>query len=99
MPTQEQSSSSPRTKDFVWKVFTIILGTIVIPLFGWVWSTNVAVADIKTNLSHLKSTIDDVKKKTSTHDSNALDIVGLKKDIQYMQASLDRILVIVSKQP
>ena len=34
------------TKDDVWKVIQMGLGILVIPLAGWVWNTNVLVADI-----------------------------------------------------
>ena len=27
--------------DMLWKIFTVILGTLIMPLAGWVWNTNV----------------------------------------------------------
>ena len=37
------------TKDDVWKVIQMGLGILVIPLAGWVWNTNVLVAELKND--------------------------------------------------
>ena len=33
----------------IWKVFTVVLGVVIVPLAGWVWNTNVAVAQIQND--------------------------------------------------
>ena len=37
--------------DLLWKIFTVILGTLIMPLAGWVWSTNVQLAELQNDLS------------------------------------------------
>ena len=33
------------TKDDLWKVFSLMMSVLVIPLAGWVWNTNIKVAE------------------------------------------------------
>ena len=41
----------------VWKVFTVVLGVVIIPLAGWVWNTNIAVAQLDNDLGDAEETI------------------------------------------
>ena len=36
--------------EWYWKVFTVILGVVVMPLAGWVWQTNLEVSQIRNDL-------------------------------------------------
>ena len=38
------------TKDDIWKVFSLIMSVLVLPLAGWVWNTNVKVAELQNDL-------------------------------------------------
>ena len=86
------------TKDDVWKVIQMGLGILVIPLAGWVWNTNVLVAELKNDLGDAEEVIVDLEKKIAGSDDNARQIIGIEKDIEYMKGSLSRIEQMVTRK-
>ena len=79
------------TGEKVWKVFTVLLGAVIIPLAGWVWNTNVAVAQIQNDLTDAEGVIVSVEQKIEEADANAKAIISIEKDIEYMKETLTRI--------
>ena len=79
------------TKDDVWKVVQMGLGMLVIPLAGWVWNTNVMVAELQNDLGDAEEKVAQLEKKLQGSDDNARNIIGIEKDIEYMKGSLGRI--------
>lgn len=86
------------TKDDVWKVIQMGLGLLVIPLAGWVWNTNIMVAELKNDLGDAEEVIVDLEKKIAGSDDNARQIIGIEKDIEYMKGSLSRIEQLVTRK-
>ena len=86
------------TKDDVWKVIQMGLAMLVLPLAGWVWNTNVLVAELKNDLGDAEEVIADLEKKMSGSDDNARQIIGIEKDIEYMKGSLGRIEQMVTRK-
>ena len=82
----------------IWKVFTVVLGVIIVPLAGWVWNTNVAVAQVQNDLSDAEETIKVLELKVAEADQNAREIISIEKDIEYMKKSLERIEALVASQ-
>ena len=89
---------STLTKDDVWKVVQMALGMLVIPLAGWVWNTNVMVAELQNDLGDAEEVIVDLEKKLMGSDDNARQIIGIEKDIEYMKGSLGRIESMVTRK-
>ena len=85
------------TMEKVWKVFTVVLGVVVVPLAGWVWNTNVAVAQIQNDLVDAEGTIVVLEQKVEEADANAKAIISMEKDIEYMKQTLDRIERLVAE--
>ena len=52
------------TKDDVWKVIQMGLGMLVIPLGGWVWNTNIIVAELQNDLGDAEEVISPLKKSS-----------------------------------
>ena len=75
----------------VWKVFTVVLGVIIMPLAGWVWNTNVAVAQLDNDLGDAEETIASLETKIQEAESNSDAIISIEKDIEYMKETLSRI--------
>lgn len=86
------------SKDDLWKVFSLIMSVLVIPLAGWVWSTNVKVAELKNDLGDAETVISVLEKKIEGSDTNAKQIIGIEKDIEYMKGSLGRIEVMITRK-
>ena len=84
--------------DKLWKIFTIVLGTVVLPLFGWVWNTNVSLAQINNDLVDAEDTIITLEQKFEEAEDNSKSIISIEKDIEYMKATLTRIERLVTEQ-
>ena len=80
----------------IWKVFTIVLGVIIMPLAGWVWNTNVALAEVQNDLGDAENMIVVIEKKLSEADTNSKAIISIEKDIEYMKQTLGRIESLVA---
>ena len=89
---------STLTKDDVWKVIQMALGLLVVPLAGWVWNTNVMVAELQNDLGDAEEVIVDLEKKLAGSDDNSRQIIGIEKDIEYMKNSLGRIESMVTRK-
>jgi hypothetical protein len=81
----------------IWKVFTLVLGVVIVPLAGWVWNTNVTVAQIQNDLTDAEEIISVLNKKVEESDANAKAIISMEKDIEYMKETLDRIERLVAQ--
>jgi len=86
------------TKDDIWKVFSLIMSALVLPLAGWVWNTNTKVADLQNDLGDAEEIIDQLEVRISNSDDNAKQIIGMEKDIEYMKGSLGRIEGLVTRR-
>ena len=89
---------STLTKEDVWKVIQMGLGMLVVPLAGWVWNTNVMVAELQNDLGDAEEVIADLEKKLAGSDDNSKQIIGIEKDIEYMKSSLGRIEQMVTRK-
>lgn len=83
----------------MWKMFTLATGVLIVPLVGWIWNTNVAVAQIQNDLLDTEGNIIVLEQKLEESDANAKAIISMQKDIEYMKETLDRVeRVVVEKQ-
>jgi len=85
------------TTEKAWKIFTVALGAVILPLAGWVWNTNVAVAQIQNDLHDAEDTIGALEQKVEEAEENAKAIISIEKDIEYMKATLSRIERLVTE--
>ena len=86
------------TKDDIWKLFSLLMSVLVLPLAGWVWNTNVKVAELQNDLGDAEQVIRVLEKKIASSDDNARNIIGIEKDIEYMKGSLGRIEQLVTSK-
>tara|TARA_R100000005_G_C4975549_1_gene187073 strand:+ start:413 stop:688 length:276 start_codon:yes stop_codon:yes gene_type:complete len=82
--------------EWFWKVFTVVLGVIIVPLAGWVWNTNVALAQLQNDLGDAEETVVVIENKLTEAETNSRAIISIEKDIEYMKQTLDRIETLVS---
>jgi len=82
--------------EWFWKVFTVVIGIIIMPLAGWVWNTNVALAQLQNDLGDAEETIVVLEQQISEAETNSRAIISIEKDIEYMRASLERIEELVA---
>jgi hypothetical protein len=84
------------TKDDIWKMFSLLMSVLVLPLGAWVWNTNILVAELQNDLGDAEQVISVLEKKILGSDDNAKNIIGIEKDIEYMKGSLGRIEQLVT---
>jgi hypothetical protein len=77
-------------KEWIWKIFTVILGALVMPLAGWVWSMNETVIELEAKVENLEKQVEEAEK-------NARALIGVEKDIEYMKGTLGRIEILVTR--
>ena len=56
----------------IWKVFTVVLGVIIMPLAGWVWNTNVALAQLDNDLGDAEDILASMEIKLVEADTNLI---------------------------
>ena len=90
------------TKDDLWKVFSLMMSVLVLPLAGWVWNTNIKVAELQNDLGDAESAIGVLNDKKDQYEAKELElasqIIGIEKDIEYMKGSLGRIEELVTRR-
>ena len=86
------------TRDDIWKVFSLIRSALVLPLSGWVWNTNIKVAELQNDLGDAEEVIDQLESRITNTDDNSKQIIGMEKDIEYMKDSLGRIEGLVTRK-
>jgi len=55
----------------LWKIFTLVLGILIMPLGGWVWQTNLDVAEVSNDLGDLEAKVENVEKDVEEYEKNA----------------------------
>ncbi|GEM_PF-5028285 len=84
------------TKDDLWKVFSLLMSVLVLPLAGWVWNTNIKVAELQNDLGDAEAIIEKLESEQTGSENNSRQIIGIEKDIEYMKGTLSRIESIVT---
>ena len=86
------------TSEWVWKIFTAVLGVLIVPLAGWVWNTNVALAQLDNDLRDAENNVITLEKKVEEAEQNSRAIISIEKDIEYMKSALQRIETMVAER-
>ena len=81
----------------LWKVFTLVLGILIMPLAGWVWQTNLSVAETRNDLGDLEVKVSNVEKDIKEYEKNTRTLIGVEKDIEHIRDSLSRIEELVTE--
>jgi hypothetical protein len=90
-------SMSKDAVDKFWKVFTVVLGVVVVPLSGWVWNTNLTVHELSNDLGDAEKVIESLENQVKEADGNTKAIISIEKDIEFMKTTLERIERFVTK--
>jgi len=83
--------------DNVWKLLSLAVGVVVMPLAGWVWSINVEVAQLRNDVGDIEQSLDELKVKISDLDDASRVLIGVEKDVQHVREILDRIEGLITR--
>ena len=81
----------------LWKIFTVVLGVLIMPLSGWVWQTNLDVAELTHTLNDVKYQVDKLEGDVKEYEKNARALIGVEKDIEHIRSALSRIEELVTR--
>ena len=75
----------------LWKIFTVALGALIMPLAGWVWSVNVEVAQLRNDLGDLEEQAAKLEEHAEEQEDAAKTLIGVERDVQHIREILHRI--------
>ena len=90
-------ATSSKNLEWYWKIFTVLLGAVMLPLAGWVWNVNLTVAQLENDLGDADDTITVLEQKVEEAEINSRAIISMEKDIEYMKDALRRIEALVTQ--
>ena len=81
----------------MWKVFTIILGCLIMPLAGWVWSVNVEVAQLRNDMGDIERQVASLEEQVEKQEEVALTLIKVESDLGHVREILSRIENLVTR--
>jgi len=74
--------------DTIWKIVSSIVSILIVPLFIWIWNTNIRIEQISAEYNH---TVEDVEKLEQISTKMKDDQNDMETDIRLIQQKLDRV--------
>jgi len=90
-------TANGKHSEWIWKIFIVVLGVLIVPLGGWVWNTNVVVTQLQNDLGDAEEMIVVLEQKVEEAEENSRAIISIEKDIEYMRSALERIERLVAE--
>jgi len=81
----------------LWKIFTILLGVLIMPLAGWVWSVNVEVAQLRNDMGDLEKQVAELEIQLEKQEESTRTLIGVERDVQHIREILNRIEELVTR--
>jgi cell division protein FtsL len=81
----------------LWKVFTIILGALIMPLAGWVWSVNVEVAQLRNDIGDLERQVAKLDEAVEEQEEATRTLIKVESDLGHVREILNRIENLVTQ--
>jgi hypothetical protein len=86
-----------KNQDMIWKIFTTVLGAVVIPLAGWVWTMNVEVAQLRNDLGDLERQVSSLEVDVEEHEESSRTLIRVESDLKHLREILSRIEDLVTR--
>ena len=82
--------------DQFWKVLSVVLGCLVMPLAGWVWTVNVEVAQLRNDLGDLEAEVARLEADVEEHEQATRTLIRVESDLGHLREILSRIEKLVA---
>lgn len=82
--------------DNMWKLLNLVVGIILVPLAGWIWTINVEVAQLRNDVGDLEKTVERLEVRVKELDEASRSLIGVERDVQHIRETLKRIEDIVT---
>tara|TARA_Y100000593_G_C4300090_1_gene332873 strand:+ start:1055 stop:1321 length:267 start_codon:yes stop_codon:yes gene_type:complete len=83
--------------DSYWKIFTTILGVVIMPLAGWVWTMNVEVSQLRNDLGDLERQVASLETQVDEQEEATRALIRVESDLRHLRDILGRIESMVTK--
>tara|TARA_B100000214_G_C23897084_1_gene594672 strand:- start:746 stop:1012 length:267 start_codon:yes stop_codon:yes gene_type:complete len=83
--------------DQFWKVLSVILGCLVMPLAGWVWTVNVEVAQLRNDVGDLEAQVADLETQVEEQEEASRTLIRVESDLGHVREILSRIEDLVTR--
>ena len=80
----------------IWKIFTTVLGVVIVPLAGWVWTMNVEVAQLRNDLGDLERQVVELEEQVEKQEEATLTLIKVESDLGHVREILSRIESLVT---
>ncbi len=77
------------TVEWAWKIGTAVIGLALVPLVGWIWSTQSRVTTLETENSYRKSEIVAIKAEFDKIDNKVDELQNTSNDVGWIKGELD----------
>jgi len=84
-------------KPDMWKIFTMVLGAVIMPLAGWVWSVNVEVSQLRNDMGDLERQVAELEEQVDEQEEATRTLIRVESDLAHVRSILDRIEDIVTR--
>jgi len=84
-------------KPDMWKIFTLVLGAIIMPLAGWVWSVNVEVSQLRNDVGDLERQVADLEEQVDEQEEATRTLIRVESELTHLRDILDRIEDLVTQ--
>ena len=81
----------------LWKIFTTILGVVLIPLAGWVWTMNVEIAQLRNDMGDIERQVASLEVEVEEHEEASRTLIRVESDLQHLREILSRIEDLVTR--
>ena len=85
-----------KSPDMIWKIFTTVLGVVVVPLAGWVWSVNVEVAQLRNDMGDLERQVAELEEQVEEQEEATRTLIKVESDLGHVREILSRIESLVT---
>ena len=84
-------------KEWIWKIFTVILGVLIMPLAGWVWTMNVEVAQLRNDMGDLERQVAELEEQVEEQEEATRTLIKVESDLGHVREILSRIESLVTR--
>lgn len=87
----------PIGSDQFWKASSVVLGCLVMPLAGWVWTVNVEVAQLRNDMGDIEQEVARLEAEVEEHEEASKTLIRVESDLSHVREILKRIEGLVTQ--
>ena len=84
-------------KPDMWKIFTLVLGAVIMPLAGWVWTMNVEVSQLRNDMGDLERQVAQLEEQVDEQEEATRTLIRVESELTHLRDILDRIEDLVTQ--